>query len=155
MKPREFIDACRDLLGDTYLIKLFNVGQRTLQRWTAETPYVSEDRIRENWIEKELKIIHRLKRKAGGLEIARSLVKIYAHAVDCDLVSTSSADPDKTTLTDEWLDDYPPVTKFHDDIRDNKPLSAVRDSAMRAKQEIDETLTLYTMHCEKNDDVQK
>ena len=82
MKPREFIDSCRDLLGDTYLIKLFNVGQRTLQRWTAETPYVSEDSIRENWIEKELKIIVRLKKKSGGLDIARSLVSLYADGVD-------------------------------------------------------------------------
>jgi len=62
LTPHEFVSAFRDLVGDTYLIKLFNLsvhnknGRRSLNRWTAKRPYVDEDSIRENWIEKHEKV---------------------------------------------------------------------------------------------------
>lgn len=57
LTPREFISAFRDLVGDTYLISVHNKnGRRSLNRWTANRPYVDEDSIRENWIEKPEKV---------------------------------------------------------------------------------------------------
>lgn len=76
--PRESLRDARTLLGDSYMCKLFalNVkgGNRELQRWTAEPGFVSEDSIRENYLEKHERLLKRLMREEGGTELARSIV---------------------------------------------------------------------------------
>lgn len=149
LTPREFISAFRDLVGDTYLIKLFQLspnadsGRRSLNRWTAKLPYVDEGSIRENWIEKHEKLLQRIIIEPGGLEIARSLVSRHADMVDCDLISRTTPNPDKTTIEDECLDDYPGLVNLHDAIRQKKPVATVKNLLAKAKRELDETLTLY------------
>lgn len=159
LTPREFISEFRDLVGDTYLVKLFNLsvhadsGRRSLNRWTAKLPYVDEDSIRENWIEKHEKILKRLTIEPGGLEIARSLVARHADIVDCELVSKTTPNPDKTTIEEECLDDYPGMVKFHEAIRGKASIAAVKHLLAKAKRELDETLTLYEIKCEHNDEI--
>ena len=92
--PREFISSFRDMVGDAYLIKLFKLsthpesGRRSLNHWTAQLPYVDEDSIRENWIEKHERLMKRLMLQPGGLDIVRDLVARHADMVDCDLISS-------------------------------------------------------------------
>lgn len=52
LTPRAFLAACRDLVGDCWLVKLFKVSPRSLQRWVALRPYVDEASVRENYLEK-------------------------------------------------------------------------------------------------------
>ncbi|MBW2342475.1 MAG: hypothetical protein JRF53_00420 [Deltaproteobacteria bacterium] len=149
LTPRGFISAFRDLVGDTYLIKLFglsphkNSGPRSLCRWTAKRPYVDEDSIRENWIEKHEKVLKRLLQEPGGLEIARALVARHAYIVGCELSVKTEILPDKATMEDECLDDYPAITRFHESIRDINPVPRVRHLWTEAKRELDETLAFY------------
>ena len=160
LSPREFISAFRDLVGDTYLIKLFRLsprfdsGRRSLNRWTARLPYVDEDSIRENWIEKHEKVLKRIIIEPGGLEIARSLVSRHADIVDCELVSKTTPNPDKTTIDEECLDDYPGMVNFHQAIREQKPLIQVKDLLSKAKRELDETLTIYEIKGDPDNDFQ-
>jgi len=153
LEPREFISAARHLLTDTFFIKLFKVGPRSLNRWTAKWRYVDEDSIRENWIEKHEKVIEHLLMEPGGMAMARALVARHAHIVGCELAVRAEIVPDKITMEEECLDDYPAITAFHESIRDKEPVPAVRYLWMEAKREMDETLTLYgqTMEGGKQD----
>lgn len=159
LTPREFISEFRNLVGDTYLVKLFNLsvhagsGRRSLNRWTAKLPYVDEDSIRENWIEKHERLLQRLIIEPGGLEIARSLVARHADIVDCDLASRTTPNPDKTTIEEECLDDYPGMVEFHEAIRGNESIAAVKHLLSKAKRELDETLTLYETQGKHNDKI--
>lgn len=149
LTPREFISAFRDLVGDTYLIKLFNLsvhnnnGRRSLNRWTAKRPYVDEDSIRENWIEKHEKVLKRLMQEPGGVEMARALVTRHADLVGCELAIKTKILPDKCTMEAECLDDYPAVTGFHESIRNKESIPMVRHLWSEAKRELDETIALY------------
>lgn len=143
LTPREFISAARDLLGDTFLIKLFKVTRRSLDRWAANWRYVDEDSIRENWIEKHEKVLKYLLKEPGGLEIARALVARHAEIVGCELAVKTGILPDKTTMEAECLDDYPAITGFHESIRNMEPIPRVRHLWAEAKRELDETITFY------------
>ena len=155
LTPREFISAFRDLVGDTYLIKLFNLsvynnnGRRSLNRWTAKRPYVDEDSIRENWIEKHEKVLKRLRQEPGGLVIARALVARHAHIVGCELAVKAEIVPDKNTMEAECLDDYPMLTAFHESIRRKEDVQCVRFLAAETKRELDETLATYEQKKER------
>lgn len=147
LNPRDFLSACQELVGDTYLIKLFNIGIRYLQRLIAKRPYVDEDSVRENYLEKHEQLLKRLGTEPGGLEVARAIVARHAHIVGCELRCLDAAEPDKKNMEAECLDDYPPITQLHEAIRAGKPKDEVRHLWQQSKRELDET---YEMYCKEN-----
>ncbi len=151
LNPRDFISTCRELVGDSYLIKLFNVSIRTLQRWVAKLPYVSEDSVRENYLEKHERLLERLQREPGGMDIARGIVERHAHKVGCELHCIESAEPDQCSIEAECLDDYPALTKFHQAIRENPDADTVRHLWQEAKRELDETYEMYSKTLDKKE----
>ena len=83
---RECLSAAKDLVGKTWLIKLFSVGERTIERWLARPGYVDEDSIRENPMEKFERLLARLMDEPGGPDIAVASVDRLALIVGCSLV---------------------------------------------------------------------
>lgn len=142
LTPRQFLLAAREILGDSYFTRLFGVTLRTLQRWCAMKPYVDEDSVRDNYVEKHERILESLL-ASGNNEVARSIVARHAHIVGCELQSLNKVEPDLSSIEEECLDDYPALTKFHDAIRRGRPCEEIVHFWQEAKKELDETLKLY------------
>lgn len=140
--PRNWLASIREIFGDSYIIKLFHIEIRTFQRWTAKRPYVSEESIRENYIEKHDQILKRLMSE-GYTDIARAIVAHHGEITGCTINPITEVSPDKTDLCEEMLDDYPAVTKLHAAILNNATIDEVRHLSQMAKQELDETVELY------------
>ncbi len=146
---REYLSACRDLIGDTYLINLFKVQTRTLQRWTAKPGYVDEESIRQNPIEKFERTLLRMMREAGGDKIARAIVARLAEMVDCELRCRDEVVPDKDSLPAEMHSDWLSLAELHQKMlgrsdigavvaRSNEHFDAVKKSVEKYRQSIAE-----------------
>jgi hypothetical protein len=140
--PRLWLAMVRDILGINYMANLFGVNGRTVTRWIAQRPYVSEDSIRENPLEHFETLLCRLMGD-GYHDIARVIVARHADLTGCRLTKYDPAKPDKTLMEAEMLDDYPALVKFHDAIQKGKCLDNVRYFAQKATEQIEETLELY------------
>ncbi len=140
--PRTILSDIRQLVGDTYLSSLYGINKRTLQRWTAQAPFVSEESIRANPMEKIVQVIARLRGEMGGDRVAQNLVEVFAAAAGGRL-EVAEITPDKETVEEEMLDDATSLTVFREAIRSGASEVEVREAARRAKAEIDETLALY------------
>lgn len=140
--PRKWLSTVKDILGETYLLKLFKVSARSLQRYTALAPYVDEESIRGNYIEKHEIILSRLI-SDGYRDVARSIVSRHADIVGCSIVPATAPEPDKDTIEAECLDDHPALVRFHQAILNGDDVDTVRHRAEKATNEIMETLALY------------
>ena len=140
---REWLSNVRDLLGDTYLKGLFGISVRTLQRWVAKWPHVGEDSVRKNFIDRIEELLRRLGNEPGGIDYARAIVSRFAHLVGCEIRVKETVTPDKATIEEECLDDYPAVMKLHEAVRAERELPVVEDCGDAARLEIEETLALY------------
>lgn len=85
-------------------------------------------------------------RPPGGVAVARAIVARHAHRVSCELARCTEVVPDKGSIEDELLDEYPPTVAFHDAIRSGEDLDAVRHRWQAAKHELDETFFKYVAH---------
>jgi hypothetical protein len=140
--PRQWLATVRDIVGINYMANLFGVSLRTVTRWIAQRPYVSEDSIRENPLEHFETLLCRLMGD-GYPGIARAIVGRHADLTGCRLVKIERAQPDKTLMEAEMLDDYPALVHFHDAIQQGMGLDTVRHLAEKAMEQIEETLELY------------
>lgn len=140
--PRQWLATVRDIVGINYMANLFGVSLRTVTRWIAQRPYVAEDSIRENPLEHFETLLCRLMGD-GYHDIARAIVARHADLTGCRLVKTEPAQPDKTLMEAEMLDDYPMLVRFHDAITQGMNLDTVRHLAEKTMEQIEETLELY------------
>jgi len=144
LTPREYFNFLQAKLGKTYITKKFNVGERAVERWTADEKYVGEESVRKNPIEKIEETLRDLMERGYATE-AQAMVARWARLVGCEVVDCEAVTPDRQDLPSECLDDYPPLTAMHQAINERKPIELVRFLAHEAKREIDETVALYGM----------
>lgn len=142
LTPREFIAFVRAKLGEGYLLTKFHVDRRTLQRWVSDERYVGEEGTRKNPVEKFEELLRDLSERGHEME-SMAIVGRMAAIVGCDLVAACHGDPDKQTVADECLDDYPALTRFHQAVRGSEGSDAVRHLRDMAVQEIRETFERY------------
>lgn len=140
--PRKWLAAVKDIFGDTYLTKLFKVSLRSLHRYIAQSPYVDEESVRANYIEKHEIILARLIND-GYEDLARAIVSRHADIVGCVLAPASAPKPDKSTLEAECLDDHGPLVRLHQAMLDGEDLDTVRHLAGEIHRELDESLEFY------------
>ena len=143
IEGRHLLQSAREKIGDAFLCQLFNCNTRTLQRHTALPGFVSDESIRQNIFEKVIQILTTLMSKAGGAIIARSIVSIFCAVVGGRFEITDTT-PDKPTLPEEILDDYTALAEFCEAMRRGEPEGVVRNLCRKAKNELDQTLTLYS-----------
>ena len=142
LTPREFIAFVRAKLGEGYLLTKFHVDRRTLQRWVSDERYVGEEGTRKNPVEKFEEILRDLSERGHEME-SIAIVGRLAAIVGCDLELPWSKEPDKQTVADECLDDYPALTRFHQAVRGTEGTDVVRHLRDMAVQEIRETFERY------------
>lgn len=144
MTARQFLMACTTLLGSKYMHKLYNVSKRCFYTWIADKKYVGGDSsIRENYIEKHEELLKELMTDPDGIEIARALTARHASLTGCEIIVKDIITPDKETIEQECLDDYPALTRLHTAISDKKSHDLIEHLGRRVKQEIDETVVSY------------
>lgn len=142
--PRFWLAMVRDILGINYMANLFGVNGRTVTRWIAQRPYVSEESVRENPLEHFETLLTRLMGD-GYTDIARSIVSRHADLTGCHLVPNARPKPGRNLMEAEMLDDFPPVVKLHAAIQQGMSLDTVRHLSEKAVDEIEQTVELYRM----------
>ena len=138
----QFFHACRKVLGDSCIQKIYKRSLRQIYRWSADPTYA--DQVERNPIDR-LKLILEKLCEVGREDIATAGVNMLAEVVGCELRKIDRVEPDQESIEDECLDDYPALTAFHTAIREGEPREVVRHHWQKAKQELDETWERY-MH---------
>ena len=127
-------------LKKDFLANLFGVSLRQVERWAADPDTTSSHQ--RNPLDK-VEAMTRAFMSRGQVEIARIMAARLAYAVNCELHDIDPADPDAESIQHECLDDYPPITLFHDAINKGKGIEEVRHLWQACKRELDETFELY------------
>lgn len=138
----QFFHSCRKLFGDAFLQRLFQRSLRQLQRWASDPAFA--DSHEPNPIDRYEVLLSRLM-EIGRDDIARASVARLAEIVDCDLVVPCPNEPDKETIAEECLDDYPALTKFHQAVRDGSQRDEARHLRDMAVREVRETFERFSM----------
>jgi hypothetical protein len=79
----------------------------------------------------------------GEDELVRASLNILAECIDCRVKPLGKPRPDKDTVEEECLDDYPELTELDRLIGRREHPRVVQRQAERVKQEVDETLVSY------------
>ncbi|MHC1727983.1 MAG: hypothetical protein AB9866_18600 [Syntrophobacteraceae bacterium] len=136
----QFFFACRKILSDSFLTKVFKRSLREIQRWTADPTYAED--VDRNPVDRYEAVLVRLM-ELGRSDIARAEASRQAHVVGCELRCTDELKPDRSTITDEILDNHPPLVAFHQAIRNGEDAVVVHQLYQDARREIEETHALY------------
>lgn len=122
---------------------------RQVERWAAD-PDTTESHQR-NPLDK-IEAMARAFMSRGQSEIARIMAARLAYVVNCELRDVNPAEPDAPTIQHECLEDYPPVTKFHEAINRKLCIEEVRYLWQAAKRELDETFEMYLREQKETED---
>ncbi len=148
LNARQFLKACTKIFGTSFMLNLFKISERHFAMWRADSRYVVKESVRTNYIEKHEELLQLLIEEPDGEFIARSIVSKHANVVGCEIFVKNQVIPDKNSIEEECLDDYPPITKFHSAIRENKDPAVVEFLGDEARKEIDETVQKYKLDTE-------
>ena len=136
----QFFHACRKILGDTCLQKIYKRSNKQIYRWSAN-PDFCED-VEKNPLDRLIVLVRKLA-EVGREDIAFAGVRILADVLDCEVVPREHPTPDKATIADECLDDYPAIVAFHKAIEEGDPPELVRHRLRDAVRELEETMEKY------------
>jgi hypothetical protein len=143
LDTRLFLKACNRTFGHSFMIKFFNVSERTYASWRSNRATACEKSIRTNYLEKHEMLLELLIEEPDGVELARGIVTKHANIVGCDLSEREYAEPDKATIEEECLDDYPILVRLHTAIRDEEDVPVVEYLGSESRKEISETVEKY------------
>lgn len=122
------------------LAQMFGVGPRQVERWAAD-PDTTESHGK-NPIDR-VEALCRAFMNRGQVDIARIIAARLAYVVGCELSDLENVDPNSPTVQHECLDDYPPVTRFHEAVNQGRSVAEVRHAWQECKRELDETFVMY------------
>ena len=143
LTARQFLKACSKIFGISFMLNFFKISERTFAMWRADKGYVDETSVRTNYIEKHEELLRLLMEEPDGEFIARSIVSKHANIVGSEINIKSPVIPDKESMEEECLDDYPPITKLHNAIRTKLDPAVIEFLGDEARKEIDETVQKY------------
>jgi len=141
--PHEWFSGAIYHLTKTVLSKIWNVSNRTMERWSADSTYTES--VTKNPLVMLGITLEKLMEK-GKADFARACVDLLAQIVGCQLACDGETTPDKENLSDELLDDLPAVTELHTAIINREPETIVRNLLSKAKRELDEDYQAYLKH---------
>lgn len=145
MKSWQIYDEARKILKKKIYKIYGNRSSRMIDYW-AQDPSFSADPKR-NPIDRLDGLIRSLVEN-GAQEVAISVVRILAAAVNCDVVPRVAVVPDKETLLEEILDDLPFVLKYHEALQ-GADLEAVDKARHKLIVELDENRVRFIEQLEK------
>ncbi len=143
----EMMQCSRETLGATSLQKIFSRGQSQINRYCS-TP-IHEDHQR-NPIDR-LHILFSELEKAGERELVIAALNHLGTSIGQRVQEIRQFIPDKQTVAEECLDDYPEKVELDRLIASNAPPEIVRRQGEHTCREIMETVTSYEDHYEKNE----
>lgn len=135
----EIMLLSRDKVGATELQKIFSRGQTQINRYCMN-PLCGD--AQRNPIDR-LRLLFEKLAEAGEDELVRTSLNVLAECINCRVKSVGTPKPDKDTLEEECLDDYPELTELDRLIARREHPRIVRRQAERVKQEVDETMVSY------------
>ena len=142
----QFFSGCIYHLGKTTMNKLYQVGERTIERWSADPATTATSK--RNPLDRYEDLLSMLMER-GKKDVARTAVGRQAAIVGCELnVVGLGVKPDKETVEEECLDDYPVVIEFHDSIRRKARPEEVVKLCKAAERELEETKVKYLQNWE-------
>jgi len=93
----QFFYACRKILGDSFLQKVYKKSIKQIYRWSAN-PDFCED-VEKNPLDRLVVLIRKLA-EVGRKEIALAAVRILADVLDCDVFPKKDFTSDKPAKTE-------------------------------------------------------
>ena len=119
--------------------KIFSRGQSQINRYCM-SPLAGD--AQRNPLDR-LKLMFEQLVEAGEGELVRSSLNILAESIDCRVKPLGNPKPDKDTVEEECLDDFPELTELDHLIARREHPRIVQRQAERVKQEVDETMVSY------------
>lgn len=141
----EIMLLSRDKVGATELQKIFSRGQTQINRYCM-SPLCGD--AQRNPIDR-LKLMFDKLVESGENELVRSSLNILAEAIDSRVQARAMPKPDKDTVEEECLDDFPELTELDRLIARREHPRIVQRQAEQVKQEVDETMVSYLRLWEK------
>lgn len=138
----------REQLGTVELQKIFSRGQTQLNRYCM--PSHLEDSQR-NPLDRINILIKKLEEK-GEEELALATANFILEPLSVRAAPVSFPTPDKNTVEEECLDDFPELTQLDALIAMQQHPREVIRQAEKVKEEIDETIVSYLEHWNKHNE---
>ncbi len=135
----EVMQTCKRLLGVTNLQKIFSRGRTQINRYCMDPRYADAQR---NPLDRLIAMFE-LALEAGGRETVRAALNMLAKPLGCRVQEVEEPVPDKATVEEECLDDYPELVELNRLITERRHPDEVRRQAEITIREIGETCTLY------------
>jgi hypothetical protein len=135
----EIMLLSRDRVGATELQKIFSRGQTQINRYCM-SPLCGD--AQRNPLDR-LRLMFEKLVGEGEDELVRASLNILAECIDSRVRPVRKPVPDKDTVEEECLDDYPELTELDRLIGRREHPRVVQRQAERVKQEVDETMVSY------------
>jgi hypothetical protein len=149
LDSREFLSFARGKLGDSFLVMKFKadggqpISLRTLDHWTSDPRYASDDSIRKNPIEKLEETLTVLMERGHRIEV-RGLVGRFAEISKCTLYPNEQIQIDRDEdIRDTILNGGESLQKLHSMMRKWASPDAIRAQGLQVVEEIIRTLEQY------------
>ncbi|WP_419783412.1 hypothetical protein [Maridesulfovibrio sp.] len=142
-KTWEMMQCSRDALGATCLQKIFSRGQTQINRYCSSP--LNEDHQR-NPLDR-LHLLFSELDKEGERELVIAALNHLCNSIGFRIQETVDVKPDKMTVEEECLDDYPEKVELDRLIACNADPELVRRQGEHTCREIMETVTSYEEQC--------
>lgn len=145
MKPEHLSESwemmlyCKEILGATELQKIFSRGHTQINRYCMNPKFEDSQR---NPLDR-LRTLFEMMAEQGEKELVRTALNFLAAPHQCRVQPTTRAVPDKSTIEEECLDDFPELVELDRLINLRKHPEVVRRQAEQVIREIEETCVLY------------
>lgn len=142
----EMMKCSRDILGATHLQKIFSRGQSQINRYCSSPNHEDHQR---NPLDR-LHLLFTKLDEAGERELVVAALNHLSSSIGHRVQEKMEFIPDKLTVEEECLDDYPEKVELDRLISSNAPPEIVRRQGEHTCREIMETVTSYEEHCKKS-----
>jgi hypothetical protein len=140
------MQCSRDVLGATSMQKIFSRGQSQINRYCSSPQHEDHQR---NPLDRLHLLFSKLEEE-GEKELVIAALNHLCSSVGYRIQEQQEIIPDKLTVEEECLDDYPEKVELDRLIAINAAPELVRRQGEHTCREIMETVTSYEEHCKKN-----
>ncbi|ACS80440.1 hypothetical protein [Maridesulfovibrio salexigens] len=144
-KTWEMMQCSREVLGATCMQKIFSRGQSQINRYCSSPQHEDHQR---NPLDRLHLLFSKLEEE-GEKELVIAALNHLCGSIGYRVQEQQEIIPDKLTVEEECLDDYPEKVELDRLITTNAAPELVRRQGEHTCREIMETVTSYEEHCKK------
>jgi len=146
-EPWELMNTAKKLVGMSALELIFKVGHSQIYKFCRNPRYTEQSS--RTPIERVRMLLADLAEQGGkGFELSRAMVDFMAEPLGMHLAPNAAAVPDKPTLTEECMDDYPALVALHAAMMNGSDPLEVEALLDDAKQELEQTVAKFNEEIE-------